>query len=85
MPRQFARTVEFFASSKGYGNILEYEEVKVPDWLRESRPEHPILLMMGEDPISSITEFLSRRRYKNVTLIAMGDEQGKGMDSALEK
>mgnify|MGYP007068649144 CR=1 FL=1 len=47
-----------FIKHKKYDCILDYEELKVSDWLSLSDNVHPILLLMGEDPIQMISEFL---------------------------
>ena len=59
-------------SVKGYRKILDYEKVGVEDWLKASDCVHPILLMMGEDPLPKLTDYFARKKYKNVILIAMG-------------
>jgi hypothetical protein len=51
---------------------LEYEKVGVPDWFAASDCIHPILLIMGEDPLPKLSEYLGKKRYKNVILLAIG-------------
>lgn len=70
---------------KKYSTILEYEELRVADWLEGSDCMHPILLLMGEDPVQLISEYLERKKYKNATLVAIGEDQGRGLDQHIEK
>lgn len=57
---------------KGFSKILEYKKTDVSDWLIGSDCAHPVLLMMGEDPIPELSEFFGRKHYKHITLVAMG-------------
>jgi hypothetical protein len=40
---------------KGFSEILDYKKVSVNDWLAVSDCAHPILLMMGEDPLPKLS------------------------------
>ena len=44
---------------------------------------HPILLLMGEDPINRISDYLTERKYKNVILVPMGEGQNKLAEAVL--
>jgi hypothetical protein len=54
-------------------------------WFQRSDNVHPLLLVMGEDPISRISEYLTLKRYKNVILIPMGEGQGKLAEMVVER
>ena len=71
-PHEFSDIVTLMMKNKGYESILSYEEADVVDWFQKSDNEHPIMLVMGEDPLHRITDYLGRKRYKNVVLIPMG-------------
>ncbi len=71
--------------SKGFDEILSYTEIKTVNWFQRSDNVHPILLIMGQDPISRISEYLTQKRYKNVILIPMGEGQNKLAETVLEK
>lgn len=53
------------------------------NWFQRSDNVHPILLLMGEDPISRISEYLTKKKYKNVILIPMGEGQNKLAEAVL--
>lgn len=55
------------------------------NWFQRSDNIHPILLVMGEDPIGRISDYLAKKRYKNVILIPMGEGQNKLAEVVLEK
>ena len=77
MPNNFSRLCQILIKSKGYQDILSYSETATVNWFQRSDNVHPILLVMGEDPIYRISDYLSKRRYKNVILIPMGEGQNK--------
>jgi hypothetical protein len=52
--------------------VIDYAESSTSDWFRRSDNMHPILLIMGEDPMQMISEYLAKKKYKNVILLAMG-------------
>jgi hypothetical protein len=71
-PSKFNSLSKTLIRNKGLGDILAYSEAKPLHWFQRSDNIHPILLIMGEDPLSRISEYLTQKKYKNVILIPMG-------------
>ena len=85
MPSNFSQLCQALIREKGYGDLLTYREVTTGSWFHRSDNVHPILLIMGEDPIYKISDYLSRKRYRNVILIPMGEGQNKLAEVVFEK
>ena len=47
------------------------------EWLSLGKSYHPILLILGEDPINRMTEWFSKKKYRKVIIVAMGENQNK--------
>jgi len=71
-PSKFSSLSKALIRSRGHGDILSYSEAHPLQWFQRSDNVHPVLLIMGEDPLSRISEYLMQKRYKNVILIPMG-------------
>lgn len=76
-PNNFNNLCQTLIKIKGFHEILKYSETGPVNWFQRSDNIHPILLVMGEDPLSRISDYLSHKRYKNVILIPMGEGQNK--------
>jgi len=70
---------------KGYEEVQKYSQTTTVNWFQRSDNIHPILLVMGEDPIYRLSDYLSKKRYKNVILIPMGEGQNKLAEVVIEK
>jgi hypothetical protein len=72
-------------SHNNYGDIVQYSEFKVTDWFQNSSNIHPILLLMGEDPIQLLMDYVNKKKYRNVVLVAMGQGQNRVAEAVLDK
>lgn len=81
----FLSLIRSLLNGKGFGYILEYEQNESDDWISYDDNVHPSFLFMGQDPIPILSEYLQRKKYKNATLVVMGQEQGKGFDQLIER
>lgn len=73
----FSTICQTLIKNKGYSQLLKYSETTTSNWFQRSDNVHPILLVMGEDPLYRLSDYLARKRYKNVILVAMGEGQNK--------
>ena len=76
-PESFDRTCRILIHHHRHEAVLSYPPIKTNDWFERSDNVHPTLLLMGEDPLPRISEYLAMKRFKNVILVAMGEGQNR--------